>query len=57
MSCFRTYFGVDSDLARVIYVVVSIVSVAFPGMLVHVLVRVLLPEGDQGGPWRSRPTV
>jgi phage shock protein C len=40
------YFGIDSNLARVIYVVVSIVSVAFPGILVYILLWALLPEGD-----------
>ena len=40
------HFGVDPTLARVLYVVVSIGSVAFPGILVYVLLWVLVPEGD-----------
>lgn len=40
------YLGIDSNLARVLYVVVSIVSVAFPGILVYVLLWILVPEGD-----------
>lgn len=38
------YFGVDVTLARVIYVVVSIVSAAFPGLLVYVLLWAIVPE-------------
>mgnify|MGYP003446061272 FL=1 len=40
------YFGIDVTLARVLYVVGSIVSVAFPGALVYVLLWIIVPEGD-----------
>ena len=40
------YFGIDPTLARVLYVVGSIVSVAFPGILVYVLLWVIIPEDD-----------
>ena len=40
------YFGIDSTLARVIYVVISIVSVAFPGILVYILLWVIIPEEE-----------
>jgi len=40
------YFGMDPTVARVLYVVVSIVSVAFPGILVYVLLWAIVPEGD-----------
>lgn len=40
------HFGMDPTLARVIYVVGSIVSVAFPGILVYVLLWVIIPEGE-----------
>ena len=39
-------FGIDSTLARVLYVVGSVVSVAFPGILVYVLLWVIIPEGE-----------
>jgi len=39
-------FGMDRTLARVIYVVVSIISVAFPGMLVYLVCWLIIPEGD-----------
>ena len=45
------YFGVDPTLMRVVYVVGSIVSAAFPGLLVYVLLWLLIPEAeDQVGP-------
>lgn len=40
------HFGIDSTLARVLYVLVSIGSAAFPGILVYVLLWALVPEGD-----------
>lgn len=40
------YFGVDPTLARVLYVVGSIVSAAFPGILVYVLLWAIVPQGD-----------
>jgi phage shock protein C len=44
------YFRVDSTLLRVVYVVGSIVSAAFPGLLVYVLLWLLIPEAeDQAG--------
>jgi phage shock protein PspC (stress-responsive transcriptional regulator) len=38
------YFGIDVTLARVLYVAGSIVSAAFPGALVYVILWVLIPE-------------
>jgi phage shock protein C len=40
------YFGIDVTLARVIFVVVSILSVAFPGILVYIALWILIPEDD-----------
>ncbi|MDE2271719.1 MAG: PspC domain-containing protein [Xanthomonadaceae bacterium] len=40
------YFGLDPTLARVIYVLVSIFSAAFPGILVYALLWILIPEED-----------
>jgi phage shock protein C len=45
------YFGVDPTLLRVVYVVGSIVSAAFPGLLVYLLLWLLIPEAeDRAGP-------
>jgi phage shock protein C len=40
-------FHVDPTLLRVIYVVGSIVSVAFPGVLVYLLLWLLIPEAEE----------
>lgn len=40
------YMGIDVTLARVLFVVASIVSAAFPGILVYVLLWVIVPEGE-----------
>ena len=39
-------FAWNSTLLRVIYVIVSIASVAFPGILVYLILWLLMPEGD-----------
>jgi phage shock protein PspC (stress-responsive transcriptional regulator) len=38
------HFGIDPTLARVIYVVVSLISAAFPGALVYALLWLVIPE-------------
>lgn len=40
------YAGIDPTLARVIYVVGSLVSAAFPGAIVYVVLWLIVPEGD-----------
>jgi len=40
------YFGLDPALSRVIYVLVSIFSAAFPGILVYILLWILIPSED-----------
>ena len=40
------YFGFDVTIARVLYVVLSVVSVAFPGILVYIILWIIMPEGD-----------
>ena len=40
------YFGIDPTLARVLYVVGSIVSVAFPGILVYAILWAIIPQGE-----------
>ncbi|HEX6051190.1 MAG TPA: PspC domain-containing protein [Gemmatimonadaceae bacterium] len=40
------YFGMDVTLARVLYVVGSIVSAAFPGALVYLILWIIVPEED-----------
>ena len=37
-------FGMDASLVRVIYVLASILSAAFPGLLVYVIMWIVIPE-------------
>lgn len=39
-------FGWNSTLLRVIYVILSVVSIAFPGILVYLILWLLMPEGN-----------
>ena len=39
-------FGWNSTLLRVLYVLGSIASAAFPGILVYLILWLLIPEGD-----------
>ncbi|TWI03654.1 phage shock protein C (PspC) family protein [Luteimonas cucumeris] len=39
-------FGWNSTLLRVIYVIISIASVAFPGILAYLILWLLMPEGN-----------
>ena len=43
------YFGVDPTLLRVVYVVGSIISAAFPGLLVYLVLWLVVPEGEDRG--------
>ncbi|MGH7529728.1 MAG: PspC domain-containing protein [Gemmatimonadales bacterium] len=38
------YFGMDVTLARVLYVMISLVSAAFPGIVVYLILWALVPE-------------
>jgi len=40
------YLGIDPTVVRIGYVLLSILSVAFPGMVVYCLRWVLIPRGD-----------
>ncbi|HEX5953119.1 MAG TPA: PspC domain-containing protein [Rhodanobacteraceae bacterium] len=40
------YFGIDPGLARIIYVLVSIFSAAFPGIVVYIILWILIPQED-----------
>jgi len=38
------YFGWDPTLVRLVYVVVSVLSVAFPGILIYILAWLIIPR-------------
>jgi phage shock protein C len=43
---FAEYFDRDPTLLRVLYVLVSVLSAAFPGILVYVILWVVIPAAD-----------
>jgi phage shock protein PspC (stress-responsive transcriptional regulator) len=40
------WLGWDPTLVRVLYVVISVVSVAFPGILVYLLLWIIMPRAE-----------
>lgn len=38
------YFGFDVTLTRVVYVILSTLSVAFPGIFVYIILWVIMPQ-------------
>ena len=40
------WLGWDPSVVRILYVVLSIFSVAFPGILVYILLWIIMPESD-----------
>lgn len=38
------YFGWDIAIVRIIYLLVSIFSIAFPGVIVYIILWILMPE-------------
>jgi len=40
------YFEVDPTVVRIVYVLVSILSVAFPGILVYIILWIIIPEAE-----------
>lgn len=39
-------YGWNANLLRLLFVIISIVSVAFPGIIVYVALWLLIPEGS-----------
>jgi phage shock protein PspC (stress-responsive transcriptional regulator) len=40
------WLGWDATLVRILYVVVSILSAAFPGILVYIVLWIVMPQRD-----------
>lgn len=38
------YFNMDISIVRILYLVLSIVSAAFPGILVYIIMWAIVPE-------------
>jgi phage shock protein C len=48
------HFGIDITLARVLYVIGSICSAAFPGILVYIVLWIVIPEEDYRDSYDNR---
>jgi phage shock protein C len=44
------YFGLDVTVVRVAYVLVSILSAAFPGILAYIILMFVMPPPDSPAP-------
>ena len=44
------YFDLDPTLVRVAYVLISILSVAFPGVLAYIILMFVMPPPDSTAP-------
>lgn len=43
---FGEYFGIDPTMVRVIYIIGSVLSIAFPGILIYLILWVVIPNAD-----------
>ena len=41
------YFDLDPSIVRIVYVLVSIVSVAFPGILFYIILWIIIPQAER----------
>ena len=41
------YFDIDPTLIRVAYVVLTLFSVAFPGLILYIILMILMPNSNQ----------
>lgn len=41
------YFGLDATVLRIVYVLVSLFSAAFPGIIVYLILWVIVPQEDE----------
>jgi len=41
------YFGIDPVMARVLYVIASVLSIAFPGILIYLILWIIIPEAAE----------
>ena len=44
------YFNIDTTLARVLFVIASVVSIAFPGLILYGLMWVIIPQRPDSAP-------
>lgn len=53
MGGFGTYFGVNSTYLRIGFVIISVLSSGFPGILVYILLAVIMPADPNKPSWTS----
>ncbi|HAQ63234.1 MAG: PspC domain-containing protein [Clostridia bacterium] len=41
---FAEYLGIDSTLVRLVYVLLSLFSAGFPGLLFYIICAIIIPE-------------
>ena len=41
------YFGIDATIVRIRYVLISILSAAFPGIIVYLILMLIMPNSEQ----------
>ena len=41
------YLGIDATIARIGYVLISILSAAFPGIIVYLILMLIMPNSEQ----------
>ena len=39
------YFGMDATLVRILYMVLTVCSAAFPGVLIYLIMLLIMPQG------------
>jgi len=44
------YFDMDPTVMRLLYVLVSVISAAFPGILVYLILWIIVPPDENGEP-------
>ena len=40
------YFDIDPTVIRVVYAILSLFSVAFPGLLLYIILMILIPDSN-----------
>ena len=41
------YLGIDASIVRIGYVLISILSAAFPGIIVYLILMLIMPNSEQ----------
>ncbi len=43
------YFGMDVTVARILYIILSVLSIGFPGTLVYIILWMIMPKEKSQG--------